>query len=285
MDSGATNAGAEWALQSGAHQCHDTIGMTTTTKLAFLNHQNHDSTGSCGGAPGTASCKGVRTAGRAATTTGKRSRTVNTSDLPSGVLDYKAGHERRQKRSRGRPRSDAKDETSADRRRTQVRLAQRAYRYRRDAAISDLEQRVKGFEAVNEHIREEFEVLQELLITEGVVDRFPQVAYRLTSIARKLLFVPAAPSTLIRSRVPQSNESHQAMFSAPCLETSPIPMQRRPSYGVVDQEKPGQASCPVYAPTESNTSTLAGDMVNADPNVLATIFGILGSPESLYWTV
>src|SRR3984885_10670025 len=46
------------------------------------------------------------------------------------------------KKQRGRPRLDTQDETAADRRRTQIRLAQRAYRHRKETTISALKKRV-----------------------------------------------------------------------------------------------------------------------------------------------
>lgn len=64
--------------------------------------------------------------------------------------------ERSKKRSRGRPRLDTRDETAQDRRRTQIRLAQRAYRNRKDTAITTLEDKVKDLEDANENMSKEF---------------------------------------------------------------------------------------------------------------------------------
>ena len=50
------------------------------------------------------------------------------------------------KKQRGRPRLDTRDETAADRRRTQIRLAQRAYRRRKETTISALSKRVSELE-------------------------------------------------------------------------------------------------------------------------------------------
>lgn len=51
------------------------------------------------------------------------------------------------RKQRGRPRLDTKDENAADRRRTQIRLAQRAYRLRKETTISSLRNRVNELEA------------------------------------------------------------------------------------------------------------------------------------------
>lgn len=51
------------------------------------------------------------------------------------------------KKQRGRPRLETDDASAADRRRTQIRLAQRAYRHRKETTISNLRQRVETLEA------------------------------------------------------------------------------------------------------------------------------------------
>ena len=45
-------------------------------------------------------------------------------------------------KKRGRPRVEKQDESAIDRRRTQIRLAQRAYRQRKESTLEDLRQRV-----------------------------------------------------------------------------------------------------------------------------------------------
>ncbi|QUC16434.1 uncharacterized protein UV8b_00675 [Ustilaginoidea virens] len=93
----------------------------------------------------------------------------------------------RKKRSRGRPRLDTKDETAADRRRTQIRLAQRAYRHRKDTAITTLEQRVKELEQANDDMSKEFNDFYALLISERILDAAPHALPRLSTLANKIL--------------------------------------------------------------------------------------------------
>lgn len=45
-------------------------------------------------------------------------------------------------RRRGRPRVEKQDESAADRRRTQIRMAQRAYRQRKESTLEELRKRV-----------------------------------------------------------------------------------------------------------------------------------------------
>lgn len=91
------------------------------------------------------------------------------------------------KRSRGRPRLDTKDETAADRRRTQIRLAQRAYRNRKDTAIDTLKQRVKELEKVNEDMGHEFMSLSHFVLGQGVFQGSPEIAQRLNEATLKFI--------------------------------------------------------------------------------------------------
>ncbi|KAL7941213.1 hypothetical protein V8C42DRAFT_198602 [Trichoderma barbatum] len=99
------------------------------------------------------------------------------------------------KRSRGRPRLDTKDETAADRRRTQIRLAQRAYRHRKDTAITTLEQKVKDLEASNEAMSKEFTKFYDIILAEGIFDIAPHAAPRLRLIADRLLRISSMVGT------------------------------------------------------------------------------------------
>ncbi|KAM5350563.1 hypothetical protein ACJ41O_007068 [Fusarium nematophilum] len=95
--------------------------------------------------------------------------------------------ERSKKRSRGRPRLDPKDETAQDRRRTQIRLAQRAYRNRKDTAITTLEQKVKDLEQANEDMGREFMSFYDFVLSQGMLRGAPEVARRLGDATRKFI--------------------------------------------------------------------------------------------------
>ncbi|KAH6887543.1 hypothetical protein B0T10DRAFT_72213 [Thelonectria olida] len=91
------------------------------------------------------------------------------------------------KRSRGRPRLETSDETAAERRRTQIRLAQRAYRNRKDTAIDTLKNRVKELEQVNEDMGREFMNLSDFFFGQGMLQASPEVARRLNDATRRFL--------------------------------------------------------------------------------------------------
>ncbi|KAG6004517.1 hypothetical protein E4U21_001015 [Claviceps maximensis] len=93
------------------------------------------------------------------------------------------------KRCRGRPRKDNKDEKSAadwQRRRTQIRLAQRAYRQRKDTAITSLEKRVKELEKANHDISKDVDAFFGILVSERLLVGPPQTLQRLSSIANNI---------------------------------------------------------------------------------------------------
>jgi hypothetical protein len=83
------------------------------------------------------------------------------------------------RRQRGRPRLDTQDQTAADRRRTQIRLAQRAYRHRKETTISALKQRVVDLQSTIEQMNKAFTSLHDNLISSGVTTDKPTIARQL----------------------------------------------------------------------------------------------------------
>ncbi|KAJ2975969.1 hypothetical protein NQ176_g5216 [Zarea fungicola] len=134
-----------------------------------------------GGSYTLATGTGSRSKAAAATTTGKRKPSI--SETPESVET----DEQKQKRARGRPRLDTKDETAADRRRTQIRLAQRAYRHRKDNAITSLEDRVQFLEKNNADMSREFHRFFDLVISENLLDVSSEVASRFRAITDNFL--------------------------------------------------------------------------------------------------
>ncbi|KAG8423431.1 hypothetical protein J3458_000331 [Metarhizium acridum] len=117
--------------------------------------------------------------------TGKRAKLSDESDVKAGHADT-TEEDGRKKRSRGRPRLDTKDETAADRRRTQIRLAQRAYRHRKDTTITTLEQRVKELEKANDDMSKGFNDFYDILLSERALEAVPHAVQRLSAIANRI---------------------------------------------------------------------------------------------------
>lgn len=114
------------------------------------------------------------------------------SDLPESPRPKKkakkavdpgdSGHEDSSKKSRGRPRVDTQDETAADRRRTQIRLAQRAYRHRKETTITGLKQQVSGLQATIEQMNSAFLALHDNLMDSGAMSGHGALSTHLKSV-------------------------------------------------------------------------------------------------------
>ncbi|KAK0738988.1 hypothetical protein B0T21DRAFT_285175 [Apiosordaria backusii] len=89
------------------------------------------------------------------------------------------GEEEEKKRSRGRPRLEVKDVSPKDRRRTQVRLAQRAYRNRKEEAIQSLEKQVQELKDKNQEMNNAFLRLHDFATSMGILDQVPELGHQL----------------------------------------------------------------------------------------------------------
>ncbi|RYP04461.1 hypothetical protein DL764_004431 [Monosporascus ibericus] len=108
------------------------------------------------------------------------------------IVDQDAG-EQVKKRPRGRPRLNPKDQTRAElpfasvsnvfqRRRTQIRLAQRAYRNRKESTIAELESQVRDLKEVNDEMRDAFQRLLDTATRQGVLARAPEFGQQLQKL-------------------------------------------------------------------------------------------------------
>ncbi|KAF1914393.1 hypothetical protein BDU57DRAFT_454768, partial [Ampelomyces quisqualis] len=73
------------------------------------------------------------------------------------------------KKARGRPRVDTTDATAADRRRTQIRLAQRAYRQRKETTISSLKQQSSQLHSIIEQMNKTFLRFNDYALKSGLL--------------------------------------------------------------------------------------------------------------------
>ncbi|KAI4674228.1 uncharacterized protein J4E84_010734 [Alternaria hordeiaustralica] len=83
------------------------------------------------------------------------------------------------KKARGRPRVDTQDATAADvyqRRRTQIRLAQRAYRQRKETTIASLKSQSTQLHSIIEQMNKAFLKLNESTIKSGLLQLNPSLA-------------------------------------------------------------------------------------------------------------
>ncbi|KAI8933677.1 hypothetical protein NX059_009395 [Plenodomus lindquistii] len=103
----------------------------------------------------------------------KRTRTSNSAE------DETAGG----KKARGRPRVDTQDATAADRRRTQIRLAQRAYRQRKETTIASLKNQSSQLHSIIEQMNKIFGRLNESAIKSGLLQLNPELAQEFKHVA------------------------------------------------------------------------------------------------------
>ncbi|KAK0673183.1 hypothetical protein QBC41DRAFT_215541 [Cercophora samala] len=118
------------------------------------------------------------------------------------------GEEEEKKRSRGRPRLDVKDVSPKDRRRTQVRLAQRAYRNRKEEAIQTLEKQVQELREKNQEMNNAFLRLSDFATSMGFLDHLPELGHQLRLTAERFI-------SLAKSNTDQEgNNGHQPSSSS-----------------------------------------------------------------------
>lgn len=95
-------------------------------------------------------------------------------------------------KTRGRPRVNPKDETAADRRRTQIRMAQRAYRHRKESTISSLEKKVQELNDTNEEMSSIFISLYDFAVSKGLLQREPEFGQQLQATTERFLTLAKA---------------------------------------------------------------------------------------------
>ncbi|KAM0489784.1 hypothetical protein ACHAP8_012228 [Fusarium lateritium] len=193
------------------------------------------------------------------------------------------------KRSRGRPRLDTRDETAQDRRRTQIRLAQRAYRNRKDTAITTLEDKVKDLEDANENMSKEFMNFFDFVLSQGMLQGAPEVARRLNDTTRKFLSLTRKSAEDSRrdesgdSLAPTSVQGEDATQPPERLydTQTPINLEQNP---FIQSPFPAVPSPPTYSSQERSfgrrlqrASLEAGlrlaSMTNPPPHRYAQVFG------------
>ncbi|RWA06510.1 hypothetical protein EKO27_g8591 [Xylaria grammica] len=103
----------------------------------------------------------------------KRGRKISQNDRTEPVEEIK--------RARGRPRLETGEHHDMKaRRKEQIRLAQRAYRTRKETAITDLEAKVAGLEASNHEVNATFRnLLMEYVENNSITSKIPELGRRL----------------------------------------------------------------------------------------------------------
>lgn len=108
------------------------------------------------------------------------------------------------KKQRGRPRLDTQDETAADRRRTQIRLAQRAYRHRKETTISALKQKVTDLQNTIEQMNKTFLTLHDNMVDAGILTSHYSLGRQLQSATEDFVALSKVAS-------PESDDEEEAI--------------------------------------------------------------------------
>jgi hypothetical protein len=77
--------------------------------------------------------------------------------------------------------------TGKDRRRSQNRLAQRAYRERKESAVESLRKRIMELEKLNETMGREYTTITDIILNQNSVQGFPDIAQQIKDSTTKLL--------------------------------------------------------------------------------------------------
>ncbi|KAK5626018.1 hypothetical protein RRF57_001734 [Xylaria bambusicola] len=102
----------------------------------------------------------------------KRGRKVSQNDRIEPIEEIK--------RARGRPRLEPGDhQDMKERRKEQIRMAQRAYRYRKETTINHLAAKVAGLEAGNHELNADFQKVMEYVNKHDIAAQNPELGRRL----------------------------------------------------------------------------------------------------------
>ncbi|KAK2590790.1 hypothetical protein QQS21_011527 [Conoideocrella luteorostrata] len=218
--------------------------------------------------------------------TGKRARSSDEEDVKPESASF-ADDDRGKKRSRGRPRLDTKDETAADRRRTQIRLAQRAYRHRKDTAITSLEKRVKELEKANEDVSKEFHDFYGILLSERLIVSSHHAAPRLSSMASNIINVVDKARAANSSEVSGSDDDEErpasgsgnrysltASTAAPFQQSSSVPSNVHNESSLAESQQSSALATYTSAVTTATGATTvsapasaAGPLIHVPPSL------------------
>lgn len=121
-------------------------------------------------------------------------------------------------RKRGRPRTVTDDQQVPERRRKQLRVAQQAYRKRKETTIVNLESRVQELKSGIEELSESFLSFSNLLFEAGILQNQPRVTTALQKITQQCVSLaksgcdeaeqaPAAPADVSPSTSPTLSDT------------------------------------------------------------------------------
>ncbi|KAK4190872.1 hypothetical protein QBC35DRAFT_471248 [Podospora australis] len=214
--------------------------------------------------------------------------------VEKGGTDEEDEEQSKKKRPRGRPRVDIKDESQADKRRTQIRLAQRAYRNRKEEAIQTLEKEVQKLKSTNEEMSNAFMSLHDFAVNSGMAGQGPEFARMLRSTMEKFVNLARAAtgegeqengqggSADEGSEAPSQRGTSRPDASTPTTATDEIAKPQQLYGGVVMTQEPvSQAALTTFssAASQPSTTSVLGYEIVTQPTLLNASFPYQTTPE------
>ena len=117
-------------------------------------------------------------------------------------------------RQKGRPRKGDTSQTAGDRRRTQIRLAQRAYRQRKETTIAELSEKVTDLEQTIYEMNSTFVALQKRAASSTLQSVEPDLAQSLQTIANRFSTLIPGSETVPNERLVEQAERAQVVPQA-----------------------------------------------------------------------
>ncbi|KAJ6178796.1 bZIP transcription factor bZIP-1 [Penicillium mononematosum] len=140
-------------------------------------------------------------------------------------------------RKRGRPGTVTDDQQVLERRRKQLRVAQQAYRKRKETTIVNLESRVQELESGIEELSESFLSFSNLLFEAGILQNQPRVTVALQKVTQQCVSLaksgcdeaeqaPAAPADVSPSRSPTLSDTQDitSNYNPPITQLDSLPI-------------------------------------------------------------
>ncbi|KAE8359936.1 hypothetical protein BDV27DRAFT_162158 [Aspergillus caelatus] len=212
-------------------------------------------------------------------------------------------------RKRGRPRNATDDQQDSERRRRQLRIAQHAYRKRKETTIVNLQSRVQELESGIEELSESFLSFSNLLLEAGILQNQPRVTAALQKITQQCVSLakrgcdeaeqPAAPADVSLSTPPTLSDTQDIISNynplITQLDSLPIISDAFQSSSDLAAQWPGLSQLPPTLPFQEQAILPFGIPLSS-PNIPfssilspALNFPTIVSPDNLLkqgrWTI
>ncbi|KAI2629942.1 hypothetical protein GGR54DRAFT_286020 [Hypoxylon sp. NC1633] len=171
------------------------------------------------------------------------------------------------KRSRGRPRLETKDQTPTERRRTQIRLAQRAYRNRKETAITDLQAKINDLRDVNNEINNAYQNLFDFASRRGLLAQAPEFEQQLQRLQE---LVKNSQEEKDSPKASENDSPEETSDDAP----QEVQMGEDVPAAVVTEE-----SSAVHTQPEAETTQFWGITVSHEPEIQLEAPAPISSPD------